>query len=618
MLIRQRWLGLIPLLLLACWLGASWLNTDILFVDEYWSIRNSGGAPFGPLDMAGIWNSTAYVDPGGMGVLYHWLLAGWQALIGSSAYSIRAFSLLSGILAIAGVYRLGADLFTQKIGFYAAVVLGTSAFFVEYLHEGRAYTLIVLLTIAALYSYYRAMLRDDVPSRGWYVALALIVAALAYTHYVALAVGAALGIFHLLNFRRSARWYWTLGALLLGAVLFLPWVGVTLEVVRRGTIDTNRQDTSLNSIEALQNLLYTFSNANIALLALCLLFAVRVHTRRAYFVAMWCGVSLALALIVNAIIPFMVNLRYLLLLWVPLALIVALGIDRINRAGIAAGVMLLVWGGAGLYQSLNPAFIEDQFGQIYRQPAAGFHAARDMLNVRAQPGDMALFHIIPPGYEPFNYFVLGYYMDETPFRYDQIERMNNTTAGSDNEYLPDIRASLGDAGAVWTLINPVLPTTQRSNIVDYVLRTEYLTCGVVLSRADMETTLYVRPVHQSPHGTFTAADGGAVSVWDVQRGGQIGGSYSLALAWDIDGRIPPQRYSIAVQLTAENGVPVTQADIPLPDVRPQACTHLSLPLDNVPAGEYALNLIVYDWQTGERLTVRDGDMLPLNPVTVRP
>ena len=41
------WVWLVPALLLSFALAVRMLNADILFVDEYWSIRNSGGT-FGP------------------------------------------------------------------------------------------------------------------------------------------------------------------------------------------------------------------------------------------------------------------------------------------------------------------------------------------------------------------------------------------------------------------------------------------------------------------------------------------------------------------------------------------------------------------------------------------
>src|SRR5690606_36635768 len=112
-----------------------------------------------------------------------------------------------------------------------------------------------------------------------------------------------------------------------------------------------------------------------------------------------------LVMLINAFIPFMVHLRYLLFVLPALALIIALGIQRTK----IAQALLIVWIGAGLYQSLNPAFVNNLFGQIYRAPADGFHQALDILEARAESNDIAIFHIIPPTFEPFNYFPFDYY-----------------------------------------------------------------------------------------------------------------------------------------------------------------------------------------------------------------
>jgi 4-amino-4-deoxy-L-arabinose transferase-like glycosyltransferase len=111
----------------------------------------------------GIWERTATVDPGGMGVLYHWLLNVWGRLIGWSIFSIRVFSLLAGLLAIAMVYRLGGKLFNRYVGWYAAAALGFSAFFIDYLHEARAYTLLALFVSCAIYAYARIMIFTSPP-----------------------------------------------------------------------------------------------------------------------------------------------------------------------------------------------------------------------------------------------------------------------------------------------------------------------------------------------------------------------------------------------------------------------------------------------------------------------
>ncbi len=600
------WLWLIPLLLLAMWLGARGLTADILFVDEYWSIRNSGGDPFTLYSLSAVWERTATLDPGGMGVLYHWLLHIWGRLAGWSVFSVRVFSLLFGLLTIAATYRLGVALFNRQVALYTAVVLAGSAFFVDYLHEARAYTLLMFVTVCAVYSYHRLMHIDTHPNNAsallWYPALTLSLAALAYTHYVALAMGAVLGVYHLLRFQMSRRWWAVVLAMAAGGALFLPWLSVTLEVISRGTTDTGRQADSMHALQILRELAQAFTNMNLALFALLAIYALNEQTRRGLLVLLWIGVALVLVLLINALIPFMVHLRYLLFIWMALALVGGLGIYYLGKAGVPAALIAAIWLLVGVYQALNPAFINQQFGQIYRAPADGFHQALDLLHERAQPDDMALLHIIPPGYEPFNYFVLGYYLDDTPFQYDQIERINNSFAGGDNDYLRDVQAALQDVPAVWTLVMPQLETTQRSAVVDYYLRTSYLNCGTLLDSSQMQVSLYMPPPAGFADAQFlhSAENNATVDLYHTGRDGQRGDVYSLPLMYTADA-VPPGRYSVGVYLVDDSGNTVTQSDFGLPDARPNGCITAHLSLTDVAPGMYTAQMVVYNWQTGERL-----------------
>jgi len=124
----RAWFWLVPLLLLTTWLGARWLNADAIWHDEYWSLFNAGGAQYGPLTPAQIWERISLYDaPQAPG--YYLLLGGWGSLVGWSAFADRALSLLFGVLAVAWAYRLGRDLVSARVGLYAGAVLGTSAFF---------------------------------------------------------------------------------------------------------------------------------------------------------------------------------------------------------------------------------------------------------------------------------------------------------------------------------------------------------------------------------------------------------------------------------------------------------------------------------------------------------
>lgn len=598
---RLYWVWVLPALLVAGLLAARMLNADILFVDEYWSIRNSGGMPFGPLDLAGIWERTATVDPGGMGVLYHWILHVWYLLLGDHPFSLRLLSLFAGLLSIAFTYRLGAGNFGRRAGVYGAIILAGSAFFIDYMHEARAYTLIALFSVTAIWLKQRIDRAESPPHAGWYIALALNIAALAYTHYVALALGAMLGLHHLLRFRRSRRWWWTLLAIVAGGLLFLPWLGITLHVVSVGAQDVNRQANSMDALAVLAELFYGFSSANIALLILLLIAGV-ARRRGVLLIWLWLlGVSL-LVMIVNARIPFMVHLRYLMPVWPALALIAGLGLDRLVRHPRMALIAVMVWLGIGAYQTLDGRFIDNLFGQVYRAPADGFQRALDTLDTRATQGDMILMHIMPRETAPFALYPMGYYFDGFGLPYDQIERMNESFAESDAEYLRDVEASIGDARSLWTLIVPELPMTNRGGVVERVIDERYAHCQRFIDRDDMHLDLYTRPPDSVPELTFvhSEAPDGAIGFQQLREAQQVDALWGTALGWTMGAQVPGGTYNMALHLDDGAGTLLRQFDAALP-AQGFGCVWASLDLSGLPAGDYPLYLIVYNWQTGDRL-----------------
>jgi hypothetical protein len=610
---KRYWLWLIIALLLMFGLAAAKLNADILFVDEYYSIRVSGGGWFGPLDMQGIWERTVNFDYGGMGVLYYWLIGAWERLAGVSPFTLRYFSLLAGILAFAMMYQLGRNFLSARVGLYAALILASSALFIDYLHEGRAYTLFVFFSAFAVYSY--AQIMWSKPSRWfWYPLLTLSLAALAYTHYVALSMGVILGVIHLFHFKMSRRWWFVVFAMALGGLLYLPWISVTLDVIRRGTEDNWRQSLTMNSWQIIEGLAYSFSNANLALFLLLAFYSLRQWNKKVLSVWIYFLLGLLMVLVVNSFVPFMLHIRYLIFLWPALALIMALGIENSGQFGKS---ILVFWMVVGLYQTMQGDFISSLHGHVYRAPAAGFNLALETLEQRAEQGDMALFHIIQPGNEHLNYFPLAYYLEFPPLAqlelgYEQFERFDESVANGDNDYLIDVTRVLEPIEAVWAIRNPQVPSTQKTEVVNFVLRSQFLHCESVFEREDMQMALYLRPAEGEGLGSF---DNNSLRLFDMGRGYQNAAVSHWVLAWETE-TLPNDTYSVGLHLFDEAGNFVGQADFPLPNTRPFSCIGASVPLDNLASGTYQVRAIVYNWQTGERLLTGEGDMLVIGTVVV--
>ncbi len=185
------WLVLILLVLMA--FGTYGLNMDMLWLDEVFSIGNIGGYQGPAYNPIQVWQSLSQNSPQHVPG-YFFVLSGWAALTGWTAFGLRALSLLLGLLAVAWTYRLGADWMSRRAGVYAAAALALGAFFIYFTHEIRMYTMIAFLTVFVLWVYGRIATRHRAPTLWEWVALFAGALGLLYSHLFGALVLAAIGL----------------------------------------------------------------------------------------------------------------------------------------------------------------------------------------------------------------------------------------------------------------------------------------------------------------------------------------------------------------------------------------------------------------------------------------
>ncbi len=632
--VRALWPLLIPLLLLTFWLGARGLDARSIWADEVYSIRDAGGPFFGPLSPPEIWARVASGNPWHTPGFFI-MLNGWSHYVGWSAPALRAFSLFLGMIAVAWTYRLGRDALSPRAGLFAAVILGTAAFYTHYLYEIRMYTLIVLLTVFTIWIYRRVMLSRRAPTRRAWVALLLGMTGVLYTHYLAALVLVALGLYHLLFAPKNHRWWLVTGMALLAGMLFvLPWGHVLIDGLSRNAKDVGLQNRVLGDADVLVELLYLFGNGSLPLVvvfgALALIPVWRQRSRGAaqlWFIAL---VMIGLVLVANALLHIIAasRVRYLLSLWPLLALLVGLGLtqlERLRRYGRPlALIALALWVVLGIYRGNDTSFTSDIRSSWFVFPMQ--KVVRD-LTPNLQQGDVVI-NYLPDDSDLWVYFnsfdIANYYFNGTVANYHVSMTLPDKGGLKANDWTL-MTGLLDDHERVWAAYMPPTEPKVLSSFRQTMADDHFVVCKAPVEQPDLRVELFARsPVCCLPDAAATPLirypDEVALTGMEPLPD-SVDQTLPVLLGWSVGDAINYPKYSVALHVINADGKLVAQADNGLP-VAAFQCQPVTVDVSKVPPGEYRLEAIVYSWETGARLTGTltatgaQGDSLPLGTVRV--
>jgi mannosyltransferase len=191
----------------------------------------------------------------------------WLKLAGQSEFAIRFLSLICGVLSVPLLFKLGRELFNQRVGSLAAFLLSISPFHVWFSQEARMYTMAALLGLGSVYIFV-LLLKERAGSASRYLwASYVIISALAlYTHFYVAFVILFENIAFLIQWilrraRESTNSEFTnlrtwLLAQLCVALLFLPWARF---VATRYAADATYWEGALGLLTAAKDTFIAFS-----------------------------------------------------------------------------------------------------------------------------------------------------------------------------------------------------------------------------------------------------------------------------------------------------------------------------------------------------------------------
>ncbi|MGD1992967.1 MAG: glycosyltransferase family 39 protein [Anaerolineae bacterium] len=393
--------------------------------------------------------------------LYFFLLKGWVALAGDSAFSVRFLSTWSSVLPVPALYAFGRRWLGHRVGWIAAVFSVLSPLYLAYAQEARVYALLPLIYLALLGAACRvgcvssSFRWRDVLFLAATEALAL---ALHYTSLFAVAF-VLLALVIQLRRRRTALIRLAVAQLLV-ALLLLPWLVAVLthaDALGARLEMSNWQDEPVTLahfvrliwvfqltgqtglIAELSAIVVTTLLAGILVLALALLMSRSDGRRTTTALLLAWLLPLALAFLVWWLRPRS-HPRYVVAFTSAFLLLVAYAIDRLlqwSRIGraVAVGltVTLIVPFGHGLYVHHTPRFAKDD--------TRGVAAA---IAARAEPGDLIL---VPPEDWSVPYYYDGPAQIDMSWAGDDPadwQRLADLTASADQVFLVDYQRATRD------------------------------------------------------------------------------------------------------------------------------------------------------------------------------
>ncbi|MBP8292729.1 MAG: glycosyltransferase family 39 protein, partial [Caldilineaceae bacterium] len=641
-------IGVLAVLLLAAFLRFYALDQSSLWSDEgnTWAMLDRD---FATIAQA----AAADIHPPG----YYWLLKLWSVLFGSSAYAMRSFSAVAGVLLVAVIALIGRraapGVRGRWLGLIAAFIAAVNPFQIYYSQEARMYMLLALES-AVLFWALLAMSqpptvemnsttqrRKDAKTQGdqspnLTISQALVPQAVfvlagiagLWTHYSFPIILAAAGLAYL------ARWlhhrlaasplhpltpslarYVILNALVLLA--FLPWLPVALPAVfnwPKGGAAVTWLDGILltlrtllfGPLRAVPEPLWPWLLIG-ALLPAAGLFALRRHWS-ALVLGLWLLLPVGLMAVFGLFTPAF--LKFLLVAsaaWCLLAAAPALVTPRIWPGALAIAAFAAALAATTLPAYYAGPMVRDNYRGIAAYLAAAGDRAADLVVLNA-PGQQEVWAYYDPG---LPVLALPAQRPADPAQ---------TTAA--------LAAATADRRKVYALFWAT-DEADPDQVVERWLDAHAFK-GLDAWQGNVRFVTYAlannlthQPVTAPPFGGRIALVGQAQPAFPQQVA--AGEPLLVQLQWQADAPVA-ESYAVSVQLLDSRNQVIAQHDgLPAGGARPTnqwppgeivADNHAVLAPFGAPPGAYRLAVALYDPATGARLLAGSADSVELGEVEV--
>lgn len=533
------------------------------------------------------------------GPLYFLLLNAFRALAGADVFVLRLFSLYFGLLCIAAACHIGTACRGRELGI--ASLLGASflAYHLFYSHTARMYTLLPLFAVWLIWSYWKLIAASGPPRLWRWLSLLASAALILYLHYFGIMLLAALCLYHLVFVRKDRRWLLVALTIALGSLCFLPWLPVALEgFALRRSLDAAR----LNWLESLLTYFQVFSNS---LFFLPLLAAVGIarYRRRLNnlekFIVFVTVACLALTVVANEFTAILVarRMRYMTLLTVPFVCSLLIGLGCLPGWRIWRFPLLALWLGAFVIFTRSEdllLYANKLVQKLHQIP----HYQDFIYESEHLPGHNELILSFHPDVPIPVIKTLTYYR-ATLSQYAQVAHIAYYAPGkyrieTNLSTYATPQAIAENATGIWVIHDPQQTDLHAMPIYRDWFSQQYQPCQRFVDKAHSVIDYYLRT--DLPCELVTAAkklsiryDNG--SQLDNLLVDQAEDRLRIILRWL---RTIGDNYSFSLQLFGEDGNRAGQVDRVIAG---EPIDVVDMDIASLPAGEYALQLIVYDFES---------------------
>ena len=598
-----KWWILIGLLLGVTAVSSIYLDADSIYKSEYRSILHTGvfDARYTvPQTLDSIIKESPQHGP-----LFFVILSGWIHLVSLHPITLRILSLLFAVLSVASAYRLGADLIDQRVGLFAAFVTAVSGMTIFYAHEVRMYSLFALLSTLVVILYWRIINKKGKRVHpavwfGLYVTSTLLI----YTHYFAIFLLIAIGVYHLFCVAKTKRWFQVAIVEVLAGLTFLPW----LQIVVNGFVDLQDSEQALQTPQTIPqflfDLFFVFTNGlwwvGIAL-ALIALWYLRKSRKTAIFLMILSVVAVVTMGIANTQLPLLLvqRIRYSMFLFPILAVLFGAGLVYLLRWRWLVALILVSWIGMFLWFLESPElrlYTNRQKNEFSEYPQ--FYLIQPTLSTF--PGQHEPLVTLHPDVDIWS-GVKSFYAQwlDRPI-YHVLDDMDN----EDN--LRAISKLADRSEGFWLSFNP-----QIRDLEDYAVYQEYIedtyhACMNWLNLDGTQVDYYLKSY--IPCDLITAESApiiyqNGLQLRNVILNRQADDKLLLHMWWFQNG-VPDESVGFSLQMFDAENNKVYQADHIVE--QPSIVTY-PIEIEDIPDGQYNLNVIVFDAETydsidGQRVT----------------